>query len=57
VEYVNFATPCIQGVPKFAKKFSSTLLSSHKIAGKNVLKKCIFFFVEDMDLFVTLVRN
>jgi hypothetical protein len=26
----------------------------NKISGKNVFKKSIFFFVEDMDLFVTL---
>jgi hypothetical protein len=34
--YAPFNTFCIQGVPKFAKQLSSTLLSSNKISGKNV---------------------
>jgi hypothetical protein len=34
---------------------SSTVLRSHKISGKNVQKNLgTFFFVENMDLFVTL---
>jgi hypothetical protein len=33
---------------------SRNKLAVIKITGKNVFKKSIFFFVEDMDLFVTL---
>jgi hypothetical protein len=38
----------MQGAPKFLEQLSSTLLSSHKITGKNVFFKSIFFFVVEV---------
>jgi hypothetical protein len=46
---------CIQGAPKFAEQFSSRYVVKESLKYQvKMFKKSVSFFVEDMDLFVTL---